>query len=840
MMRSLIRWSVLFVFGIAGAALATVTVMALLGVTVDLSWLRGGVEASAEKALGRDMQIKGPVVLEFSGWPSIEVRDITIANVPQGRAENLLSAGLARLDVRLLSLFKGELNIGEITAEQVTLNLEQDVRGQANWVFGQGKDAAPLSAENPATEAGQPSNDKQPPFSFVGLHELSLQRVTVNYHDAALDRALTFDLDSLHGDAAPGEEVSMHFAGHINADRYALELDGGSLEKLKNPDVSWPFTLTGEVSGRGIDARGELGLRKQMPMLNLVLKVREVDVGTILAQLGLVEGMDATAGEAAIDLAFRGNSLSELVRESRMTFAITDGQWTINDQNTGGSLNISNLAGDILVQGGTAITMKMSGNIEQTPVNFVITGAKLEEYFSSPKQLPLSLDFTMLDSRLTFNAMLALPVSQHNLNFGLRFAGKRLDRFNELLELELPPLGPFSLDARLDVSGKGYELSKLDVGVGESHLEGRMRLDTSRDKPKLDVELLSRLLRVDDFYFGSGGGTDTARGQAQEGDVANQRNETSTQERTAGSDIRELLSFDVLNSLDATIAIEARQVLSGKDALGSGVLKATLVDGRLAVEPLRVDIPGGGVQVGLSLQPRQRDVVMTVNADIDHFDYGILARLVKPETNMNGVMSLDLEIDATAPDRGAIMENANGHFDFALFPGNFSAGVFDLWAISLLNAVATEVDKGEKSVVNCLVVRLGLDSGRMQERVIFMDTTRMTVAGKAEVDFKKREIDILAKPKAKKAEFFSLATPVKVHGSFDDFGLGINPLSLTGSVITFVTSPLHVPVRRVFKKQIPADGKEACEIAWGKTSDEIIREQSEAESSGWMDDPVQE
>jgi hypothetical protein len=38
---------------------------------------------------------------------------------------------------------------------------------------------------------------------------------------------------------------------------------------------------------------------------------------------------------------------------------------------------------------------------------------------------------------------------------------------------------------------------------------------------------------------------------------------------------------------------------------------------------------------------------------------------------------------------------------------------------------------------------------------------------------------------------------------------------------------VHVPVRRVFKKKVPADGKQACEIAWTKTADEIIQEQSE-------------
>jgi len=29
-----------------------------------------------------------------------------------------------------------------------------------------------------------------------------------------------------------------------------------------------------------------------------------------------------------------------------------------------------------------------------------------------------------------------------------------------------------------------------------------------------------------------------------------------------------------------------------------------------------------------------------------------------------------------------------------------------------------------------------------------------------------------------------------------------------------------VPIRRVFKKEVPADGREACELAWKKTADE--------------------
>ena len=79
-------------------------------------------------------------------------------------------------------------------------------------------------------------------------------------------------------------------------------------------------------------------------------------------------------------------------------------------------------------------------------------------------------------------------------------------------------------------------------------------------------------------------------------------------------------------------------------------------------------------------------------------------------------MSLDVVVESTAPEMKDVMVYANGHFDFALLPENFSAEVFDMWAVNLISAIATEVDKDEGSKVNCIVVRLGLETGMLTEK----------------------------------------------------------------------------------------------------------------------------
>jgi uncharacterized protein involved in outer membrane biogenesis len=371
------------------------------------------------------------------------------------------------------------------------------------------------------------------------------------------------------------------------------------------------------------------------------------------------------------------------------------------------------------------------------------------------------------------------------------------------------------------VSKAGYELSTLKVTVGESDLAGRVNLDMTRDKPKVDVELVSNQFRIEDFDVKQLEAADDDRDDdATEEPVDEAASEKKRAAPPITGERRRLLSGEILNKYDAKLSLEARQVTSGKDKLGSGSLQLSLQDGRMALEPLQIETPGGGVIVNMSLLHRSGNIDFAVTANVDHFDYGVLARRVDPDTDMGGVMSLDVVVESTAPAMTDIMANADGHFDFALLPENFSAEVFDLWAVNLISAIATEVDKDEASEVNCIVVRLGLDTGLLTEKAVFMDTTQMSVAGKVDIDFKVQEIDILMAPRAKRPEFFSLATPVKVHGSFDDFGVDVSKVRAARSVISFITSPIHVPIRRVFRKEVPEDGREACELAWKKTADE--------------------
>ncbi len=169
--------------------------------------------------------------------------------------------------------------------------------------------------------------------------------------------------------------------------------------------------------------------------------------------------------------------------------------------------------------------------------------------------------------------------------------------------------------------------------------------------------------------------------------------------------------------------------------------------------------------------------------------------------------------DAATAIAKRINNEMNGKACMQLFP---SSQLFDDNKVMIgyvaRTAILPQVDKAETSKVNCIIGRYSLKDGLLREKKMVIDTTRMRVKGDAKVDFKKEEVYLYLKSSGKRPEFFSLATPIEVKGKIDDFKIGVAPGGLIGTSIRFITSPLHVPLRRLFSEDLPPGGGDVCEF----------------------------
>ena len=806
---------------VAVALILLVSIAGLMyfGITIDLAFLKGGVENSAEAALGREVTIEGPVSLEFSTWPALDIGGLTIANTASGKEPLFLSAEKARVQIGILPMLKGNIEIGEINAEGIALNLESDGEGDPNWVFGSEQEDSGPEPDQP--EEAVPAEKGDPFFAFSGINSLDFNNIRVRYHDAALNKSTEFKLDELKGSAAPDSPVNVDFQGYLQDYPYRLNLQSDPLNRLLSRQAqTWQFTLQGEVVGKQLSIEGDYD-KEVEPQANLAFRINEVDVGAILARLNLVSDLKASTGSMEVNLTLKGDSLNEIVQQSSMSFSVREGKWRIESPTSDKFLDVREVVGDIAIEEGNAITMKLAGMVGEQPVSFLITGAPLFEYVVARESLPLSIEAQFANSTLGFGGKVALPIGSREVNLFLTFKTDTLQNFSELLEVDLPPVGPIDLSTKLELTDDRYEMPELDLQIGDSFLSGMASFEPSAPTPEVVIELVSDRIQIDDFKgIISSLPTKEKTDPSASGEPEKAAQQEEDAQDPAKPKMRDLLSREVLNSYNADLLIRADEVLSGEDRLGSMTLRKRVRDGRLEIDPLYIAVPGGGLHIGLDYLPGYDEITVNINAEIEEFDVGVVARRKNPDTDMGGLLFLDAALHAQAPDLQSMMEYAQGHFDFGLVPENFSAGIIDLWAVNLISAIMTEVSEKEKSEINCFVVRLGVEDGKMAEKVIYMDTSNMRIGGKADVDFTNRSLNILLVPKAKQPEFFSLAVPIKIEGTFDDFGLGIGLSRITGALISFITSPVHVPIRRIFVDPAPADGKEACRKAWTLTEEE--------------------
>jgi len=565
-----------------------------------------------------------------------------------------------------------------------------------------------------------------------------------------------------------------------------------------------------------------MDLREAPHQASFEFGARDLDVGGIFERLGIAKDSKVSAGLVEVEVTSHGSTLAEVIDGSELVARIERARWTLTDAASGAELPLLLDRAELRSGGGEPIRLVATGSVEDNPLSLEISTGHLSFFRDPPDHLPLHLRAEAAGATLEVETSVALPIREQHFEATLSLSGERLDRLASLLRYELPPIGPYRLDARAQVTPSAYLLSDLDLRVANSRLRGKGSLHTGGVRPRIDVELTSDQLQIDDFAAreeapppetSEAAAAEQARTQS---DPDSGGVDGHAEAPDASEEPVPFLSPEGLLGFDGRLAVRVDHVLSGDDELGHSELVVTLENGRLRVAPLNLALPGGEFLLELDYAYSGSDVSARIRALAEQLEYGILARRADPQAEMGGLLTLDLDIESRVPSGEDLLAHASGRLDFMAFPHDRSADVIDLWATSLLWALLPRLDSQPRSVINCLVARFDLDDGLMRERALLLDTTGMVVRGAATIDFKKRQMEAVFGPQSKRPSLFALQTPVAVRGSFEDFQIGVAMEDVLRTFIRFVTSVVVVPIQRIFVGGLPADGVATCQAAWDK------------------------
>jgi hypothetical protein len=571
----------------------------------------------------------------------------------------------------------------------------------------------------------------------------------------------------------------------------------------------------GRIRGGDLSARtpygdfdGELSidLASSRPEIALQAEAAPIRLGSLMADLGVVQESLMEADSASIRVAIAGQTANEILRSVDVEFLLRNGAW---DMLPDVGLVVRFDQARLSAQGAEPIQIEIVGDLDGQPMRLDIAATSLARLLD---QQDATLEIAGALGELRFQTLLAgrLPLGAGASSVSVNIESPGLDELNELLGVDLPPWGPIQVSGRLAHEDGYYSLPDARVALGASLLSGDMSLDV-RERPRLAFAFEAPLVQLDDFRSPewSAGRKKQRLRVAPAAEDAEERVVDAAEERSA------LLSQKSFDRLDAVFTLDVAEVRSGLDRLGAGRIDARLEDGVFDLSRLGLELPGGYLEARGSMRWLDEESLNAhVELDLDNLDYGVLARRLNPESTMKGVFSLFARLDADYVASEGLMSGASGGLVFGVWPEDFKSGIFDLWAIGLANALLPKLDKEKASLVNCIVGGFNLENGRLDERIIFADTSRIQVSGDMSADFVPRELDAYMVPKAKRAQIFSFAAPVTVEGKFDDYSIGFRTRDLVAAVFRFIASPVIAPIRWMTEDPIPPDGVVACQQAW--------------------------
>ena len=273
-----------FVTGLVVVSVAVVAAGYAILSNLDFEQLRDLAREQAREVTGRELEIAGPIDLQVSLTPRIELNDISFSNAEWGSEPTMATISRFELEVELLPLIFGEINVKRLIMVEPRILIETDAAGRGNWLF-----------EGAAAEDPDTTPDTAPDEAGTGrlpaVHLFVLENGFLIYRDGRSGESMTVALDRLAGEAeSPREPLRISALGRIGDAPFKLQGSFGPLGALTGGgDLSLGLSVeTGEavlaVDGRITDLSGA-------SQVELTLSAK----GPSLAPLGGLAGVELPA-----------------------------------------------------------------------------------------------------------------------------------------------------------------------------------------------------------------------------------------------------------------------------------------------------------------------------------------------------------------------------------------------------------------------------------------------------------------------------------------------------------------------------------------------------------------
>ncbi len=432
---------------------------------------------------------------------------------------------------------------------------------------------------------------------------------------------------------------------------------------------------------------------------------------------------------------------------------------------------------DLIIQGSyNQIPFQLNGNI-----------GSISKALKSKEKWPLKLEARAVKTKVSAEGSIQDLMAVRGIDLKLKVAGEDLGEFEKFTGEPFPVKGPFRLSGHVvSPSENMVQVSDLLVMLGDSQIEGTVKVTPAAKRPRIDATLTSKQLDLRPVL---------ANGKAAGG--------TPKQSGEAGSKKDKVfpntpLQLGALQGVDAQVKLTAARILTPHLAFDDLLVDLTLKEGNLNIKEFKAGGETGGKLAGnMQMAVRKADPTINLQLTIEQLDLGNMARQLGISDAVDGKLNLSMDLRGQGDSIAAIMGGLNGETKVLMSDGKINQRYADLIGgdlrASLTRLFNPLAEKQEFTRINCLVSHFEIKDGLAQSRVLVIDTNRMTVVGEGNINLKTEKLDLGVTPDPKEGlgadkvgtisvSLSEFTKPFRLKGTLAHPSLGIDPAK---TVLTF-------------------------------------------------------
>ena len=482
------RWRRILLIVIGLVVVLPIVAIGIVIATFDANAWKPRIQDAVMRATGRALSLNGPISLKWSLVPTIQARDVALANIAGGSRPQMVTAQSIELEIALLSLLSNRIEIPRLGMTKPDVLIETTQDGRGNWEFT--RPATPNATPTPAPAPGPaPGN-----ATDIDVKSVTVEDGTVTWHNGLTGQTVAVALNSFELQE-PSETSPMTFdlVATYAGTRVAAKGETGSTARLRDTAAKtpWPVTLTVSANGATVSVEGQSTTPLQPESFSGKVNGKLADLATLQpfvpgTTLPPVQGLSFSATVA--------DSGPLLTRIGDLT--LHAGASDLSAYAPGLTLTQVDIRSPRLDQ---PVTVRADGTYANAPLTIAATlGAP--SALTGGQAFPVDVSLAVAGATATAKGTLADPARVAGAELVVSARIPALAPFAALLRRPVPDVKDIALDAHLaEPQGgfaKGIALTQATLTLPQGDIAGDASL-TFAQPPSINGTVTSKRIDLD-------------------------------------------------------------------------------------------------------------------------------------------------------------------------------------------------------------------------------------------------------------------------------------------------------------------------------------------------------